>query len=139
MNRLLALLLVLLIGGSCAHTPSKPPTELLKKAAEGFHERIRWRDYPVAARYVIPERRKDFERARREQQDERDLTVTDYEIQEVEYSEDGYRATVTSRIEWMRLPSASARSATVTSEFVYREGAWLLERQFGGPFDGELP
>lgn len=139
MNRLLAPLLVLLTGASCAHNAGKPPTEPLRKAAEGFHERIRWRDYPVAARFIIPERRRDFERARRELQDERDLTITDYEIQEVEFSADGYRATVTSRLEWMRLPSASARTATVTSEFVYREGAWLLERQLGGPFEGELP
>jgi hypothetical protein len=93
----------------------------------------------VAARHIVPERRRDFERARRELQDERDLTVTDYEIQGVEFSEDGYRATVTSRLEWIRLPSASARTATVTSEFVYREGLWLLERQLGGPFEGELP
>ena len=71
--------------------------------------------------------------------DERDLSITDYDIEEVEVIEEGERAIVTSRIKWMRLPSVSEQSGTVTSEFIYREGKWLLEKQSGGPFDGELP
>ncbi len=106
---------------------------------ESFHQRVRWKDYRIAARYIVPERRKDFERARRELKDERDLSITDYEIEEVQFVEEGQRAIVTSRIHWMRLPSVSEQTATVTSEFIYRDGTWMLERQVGGPFDGELP
>jgi hypothetical protein len=106
---------------------------------ESFHQLIRWRDYRSAARLIVPERRQDFQRARIDMKDDRDLTITDYEIEDVKVSEDGQRATVQSRIQWMRLPSASERTALVTSEFVLRDGAWLLERQLEGPFEGELP
>lgn len=138
-NRLPALLLVLLLSGACAHTKKQSNLETLKPAVEGFHKHIRWRDYRGAAQFIVPERRDDFERARRQHHDDKDLTITDYEIEEVKLSEDAQRATVRSRIQWMRLPSASERTASVTSEFVYRDGTWLLERQLEGPFDGELP
>ncbi|WP_163995827.1 hypothetical protein [Pyxidicoccus caerfyrddinensis] len=138
MKRLSALFLVLVLG-ACATTSKKSSLEALKGTVESFHQVIRWRDYRSAARFIVPERREDFQRARIKQNDDQDLTVTDYEIEDVKLSEDGQRATVQSRIQWMRLPSASARTALVTSEFVLRNGAWLLERQLEGPFEGELP
>lgn len=136
-NRSLALLLALAVS-ACAHS-KKSNLETLKPVVESFHKSIRWRDYRTAARFIVPERREDFERARRQLRDEEDLSVTDYELEDVTLSEDGMRATVISRVQWMRLPSASAKTATVTSEFVFRDGTWLLERQLDGPFDGELP
>lgn len=137
MNRSLALLLALALSG-CAHSP-EAKLETLQPIVEGFHKSIRWKDYRGAARIIVPERREAFEDARRELKDEEDLSITDYELEDVRLSEDGQRATVISRVQWMRLPSASAKTATVKSEFVYRDGTWLLERQLGGPFEGELP
>ncbi|MCY1075582.1 hypothetical protein [Archangium lansingense] len=139
MIRLLALFLAFALSAGCAHTTKKSDLESLRPVVESFHQRVRWKDYRIAARFVVPERRQDFERARRERQDERDLSITDYEIEEVEVAEEGARAIITSRIKWMRLPSVSEQSDTVISEFIYRDGKWLLEKQFGGPFDGELP
>ncbi|WP_164006848.1 hypothetical protein [Pyxidicoccus trucidator] len=138
MKRLPALFLVLVLG-ACATTSKKSNLEALKPTVESFHQLIRWRDYRSAARLIVPERRTDFQRARIDLHDERDLTITDYEIEDVKLSDDGQRATVQSRIQWMRLPSASERTALVTSEFVFRNGTWLLERQLDGPFEGELP
>jgi hypothetical protein len=138
-NRLLAVLLVLTLGGACAHTKKKSDLEALQPVVENFHKRVRWKDYRFAARYIVPERRQDFERALRERKDERDLDITDYDIEEVQFVEEGQRAIVTSRFKWTRLPSVTEQSETVTSEFVYRDGTWLLEKQEGGPFDGDLP
>ncbi len=129
----------MLVLGACATTSKKSNLEALKPTVESFHQLIRWRDYRSAARLIVPERRTDFQRARIDLHDERDLTITDYEIEDVKLSDDGQRATVQSRIQWMRLPSASERTALVTSEFVFRNGTWLLERQLDGPFEGELP
>ncbi|WP_370458954.1 hypothetical protein [Aggregicoccus sp. 17bor-14] len=105
---------------------------------EDFHKMVRWGEYRAAARYVVPERRADFERARRELNDARDLSITDYEIDEATLAPDEQHATVVSRIQWMRLPSMSAKTSTVTSQFVYVNGAWLLERQSEGPFADAL-
>ncbi len=139
MLRLLAVLLVFTLGGACAHTQKTSDLQSLRPVVEGFFKRVRWKDYRAAARYIVPERRQDFERASRERQDEKDLSITDYEIEEVRIVEEGQRAVVTSRMQWMRLPSATEKTDTVTSEFIYRDGTWLLERQLGGPFDGDLP
>jgi hypothetical protein len=137
--RLLALLLVFTLGGACAHTKKTSDLQSLRPAVEAFFKRVRWKDYRVASRYIVPERRQDFERASRERQDERDLAITDYEILDVELAEEGQRAIVTSRMQWMRLPSVTEQTDTVTSEFIYQNGTWFLERQLGGPFDGDLP
>lgn len=139
MIRLLAVLFCLTLGGACAHTQKATNLESLRPTVRSFHERVRWKDFRGAARFVVPERREDFEKARRQREDDRDLSITDYEILEVVISEDALRATITSRIQWMRLPSASEKTSTVTSEFIFREGVWLLERQLDGPFDGDLP
>jgi hypothetical protein len=136
-NRSLALLLALALAG-CAHS-KKSAAEALQPVVEGFHKHIRWKDYRTAAGYIVPERRDDFVRARRELKDEQDLSITDYEIEQMTLSEDALRATVISRVQWMRLPSVSAHTDTVTSEFIYRDGTWLLERLLEGPFAGELP
>jgi hypothetical protein len=137
--RLPAVLLLLALGGGCTHIQKTSHLQTLRPAVEDFHERIRWKDYRYAFHFIVPERRQEFDQARRELHDERDLSITNYEIEEIQVSEDAQRATVISRISWMRLPSATERTDTVRSEFVYREGAWLLERQLGGPFDGSLP
>ncbi|MBF5042847.1 hypothetical protein FGE12_10615 [Aggregicoccus sp. 17bor-14] len=141
MIRLLALLLCLLpvLGGGCSHTkPRSSGLEGLRPVVEDFHKMVRWGEYRAAARYVVPERRADFERARRELNDARDLSITDYEIDEATLAPDEQHATVVSRIQWMRLPSMSAKTSTVTSQFVYVNGAWLLERQSEGPFADAL-
>lgn len=138
MNRLPALLLALVLG-ACATVSKKSNLETLKPTVERFHQAIRWKDFQSAARIIVPERRKDFQKARIELNDEKDLSITDYEIVDVKLSPDGNQATIQSRVQWMRLPSASERTALVTSEFVFRDGAWLLESQDEGPFEGELP
>ena len=139
MRSLAPLLLLALLGGACAHTPKGTGLEGLKPVVEDFHKRIRWKDFRGAARHIVPESREQFVRARSDQQDERDLSITDFEILEIALAEEGLNATVTTRLQWMRLPSASEQTATISSEFVFRDGAWLLERMEGGPFAGELP
>ena len=138
--RLLArFLLLALLGGACAHTPQNTGMEGLKPIVEQFNQRVRWKDFRGAARHIVPERREAFLKARRDMQDERDLSITDFEVLEVTQSPDGERAFVTTRFQWMRLPSATEQTATVTSEFVFQNGTWLLERMLDGPFEGELP
>ncbi|MFP2902351.1 MULTISPECIES: hypothetical protein [Corallococcus] len=138
MKRLPALMVALVLGGACAHTPPKSDLEELRPVVEGFHKNLRWRNYRALAGFLVPEERQDFERQRRALHDERDLTVTDFEIEDVKLAEDGRHATVHSRIQWMRLPSVSEQTDSVTSEFVFRDGVWLLEKQQSGPFAGEL-
>jgi hypothetical protein len=130
-------LLTLCIAG-CAHGVRATRLEELRTAADLFHQRIRWRDFRGAAEMVAPERRLAFERARKTQHDDRDLSITDYEIENIHLSADSSSATVTSRLSWTHLPSLSEHSELVNSQFALRDGSWFLCAQDGGPFAEEL-
>ncbi|MHB8874761.1 MAG: hypothetical protein ACYC8T_13815 [Myxococcaceae bacterium] len=122
---------------ACAHVPRSGGLETLKPAIETFHQRIRWKDFRGASELVVAERRADFEKARHDLNDARDLSISDYQLEDVRLLDEGMRAIVVSRISWVRLPSVSEHTDLVTSEFVF-EGVWLLARQDLGPFTPEL-
>ncbi|MCU0695207.1 MAG: hypothetical protein MUC96_01610 [Myxococcaceae bacterium] len=118
---------------ACATMRSKPDVEELKPTIEAFHQRARWKDFRAAADLIVPERRTSYVKARLKTDDERDLFITDYELEDAKLSGDG-TAEVVSKMTWYRLPSASAKTTVVVSVFVWREGKWWLESQEDGPF-----
>jgi hypothetical protein len=123
---------------ACAHGPQSTGLSGLKPVAEDFHQRIRWGDYRGAAKLMIPARREAFLKARQDKQDEKNLSITDYDIQDARMGADPLHASVVTRLGWVRLPSASEHTDTITSDFVFQDGAWRLERQDRGPFTPEL-
>lgn len=123
---------------ACAHGRVGGDPETARKTAELFHHRSRWKDYGGAALLIVPEKRKAFDDARRLLHDERDLNISDYQLDEISLSEDAASARVVSKIDWYRLPSVTNHEDTVVTDFVYRGGAWMIARQTGGPFSDEL-
>lgn len=109
-----------------------------QKAADLFHHRIRWKDFGGAALLIVPEKRTAFEEGRRLLRDDRDLSVADYQLDEIQLGADQLSARLISRIVWYRLPSVTSHEDTVVTDLVWRDGAWLIARQEGGPFDEEL-
>lgn len=134
--RTVASCLLLLL--SCAGIRAKPDIEELKPAIEAFHQRARWKDFRGAADLIVPERRSAFVKERMKGGDEKDLFVTNFELEDAKISSDGV-AEVVSRISWYRLPSNVEKTVTVTNIFVWREGKWWLESQDEGPFPDLKP
>lgn len=136
----LALWLTGCLGGLGCVTgrPEKPDTEALKPRIEDFHLRVRWRDFRGAAELLVPDRRAAFLKARAEKRDEKDLSITDYQLEECVFASDGLKAECISYLSWIRLPSVSEERATVTSVFVWNNNTWQLAQQKEGPFAGEL-
>jgi len=116
-----------------------PDVEELKPAVEAFHQRIRWRDFRAAAELIVPEHRDAFIKARARFDDEKDLFISDFQLEEAKLAPDQSAAQAVSRISWYRLPSTAEVSATVTSTFVWRENRWLLDSQDLGPFEDLRP
>ncbi len=128
----------LLLVSACAHTRRSSGAEGARTAAELFHHRARWKDFGGAALLVVPEKRAAFEEARRLLKDDRELSISDYQLDELTLSADGLAARVISKVGWHRLPSLSQHDDTVVTELVWRDGAWLVSRQELGPFHEEL-
>lgn len=137
-TRAFLLLVSVPVLAACAHVPLSGGVATLKPAVETFHQRVRWKDFRGTVELLVPERREAFEKARKDQNDDRDLSITDYQLEDVRLVDDGMRAIVVSRISWVRLPSVSEHADVVTSEFVFQQGAWQLARQDSGPFVPEL-
>lgn len=111
----------------------------IRSAAEKFHQRVRWKDYRGASDLLVAERRQPFVDERESLNDERDLTISDYELTDVRVDEDGERAWVISRMSWFRFPSITEQTQTVTTELVrLRDQHWVIARQDRGPFTGAL-
>jgi hypothetical protein len=133
MTRPLVMTLALFALAACATLRNKPDVDELKPTIEAFHQRARWKDFRGAADLIVPERRTSYVKARMKTDDERDLFITDYELEDARISTEGV-AEVVTKLSWYRLPSVSAKTAVVSSVFVWREGKWWLESQDDGPF-----
>jgi hypothetical protein len=119
---------------ACCATLKTPDMEALKPAIEKFHQQARWKDFRGASDFLVEERREAFIEARSEANDDKDLFITDFSLEDATVSQDKQRATAVSKISWYRMPNATENQATVTSVFVWRDGRWLLESQKRGPF-----
>lgn len=127
-------ILVFALNSACVTLMGQPDLEALKPAIESFHQKLRWKDFRVAAEGIVPERRQSFIKARIKSNDERDLFITDFQLEDAQTSNDQRQAHAVSRVSWYRLPSTSEQSATITSLYVWRDRRWLLESQDSGPF-----
>lgn len=134
MRALLTLPLIALL--ACAgHTSGDQSPEGLKTAAERFFRSIRWRDFTGAADQIVPAKRDAFEHARRVQHDERDLEITDYEIERITLSDDTLSGKAIANLSWMRIPSVTVKTDEVETDFVFQDGHWRVKSMDGGPFE----
>jgi hypothetical protein len=129
------LIVVWALAASGCATIRPPDLEELKPAVEAFHQRVRWKDFRAAAELMVPEHRDAFIKARAKLKDEKDLFVTDFQLEDAKLAPDRNVALAVSKLSWYRLPSMTETTATVTSTFVWRENQWMLECQDDGPFD----
>lgn len=127
----MALVACLALGG-CSRF-GKPTTEELERTSKAFHQHLRWKNFRTAAQYLVPERQAKFLLERERLKDEKDLTVTDFRLDDAAMTADG-RATAHSRISWFRLPSVSEQSDAVATNFIWHEKTWWVVSQEGGPF-----
>ena len=132
------LCLLVTVSAACA-TVKTPDAEELKPAVEAFHQRVRWKDFRGAAELIVPERRDGFVKGRSKLNDDRDLFITDFQLEDAQVLPDAQLARVVSQMSWYRLPSTSEKNVTLTSVYAWREGHWMLESQDEGPFDELRP
>jgi hypothetical protein len=133
-----SMLLAGILLSGCATTQKRGDLSDLKPTVEAFHRHLRWKDFRGATDFMVDERRAAFIKARLDRNDDRDLTVSDYQLEDCTVEADFITAACVSRINWIRLPSVSETSEVVTSTFVWDGRKWRLQSQDMGPFQPEL-
>ena len=131
-----AVLAVFLAG--CVTVP-KGEVDDLKPSMRALYQSLRWKDFRGAADLMVAERRDPFIKARKTLNDDRDLFVTNFELEDAKLSADLLTARAVTRLSWYRMPSITEQTVTVMNVFVWREGVWQLESMDDGPFEEMLP
>lgn len=131
--------LAIFVGAASCVTVPKGEVDDLKPTVESFHQRARWKDFRGAAELIVEERAPTFIKARSKQNDDRDLFITNFELEDAQVAKDLLTANVVTKISWYRLPSTTEKTVTVNSIFVWRGSAWRLESQDDGPFEELKP
>jgi hypothetical protein len=127
-----------LLLAACVTVPKGDP-EALKPAVETIHQRFRWKDFRGAADLIVDEKVEAFLKARARLKDDRDLFITNFELEDAKLSPDTLSAKAFTKISWYRLPSTSEQTVLVKNVFVWRNEMWLLESQDEGPFEELKP
>jgi hypothetical protein len=119
---------------ACAHGQRDDRGTALKKAAHQYLISVRWSDWMSASQLIVPEKRDAFMHARRKGHDERDLSISDFEIEEVKMAPDTLSGEVTAELNYTRLPSVTVKTEDTTLFLIWRDGRWLVDHEVGGPF-----
>jgi hypothetical protein len=122
----------------CATVP-KGEVEDLKPSMRALYQSFRWKDFRGAAELMVAERREAFVKGRTKLKDDRDLFITNFELEDAKISADMLTARAVARLSWYRLPSTTEETVTITNVFVWRDGTWQLESQDEGPFEELRP
>ena len=101
----------------------------LEEANDAFARDIRWSDLQGLAKRVAPDRQPEF--LTLAARGEENLKVTEYELQDVQASDD--KAIVRSKVSWYREPSIVAKTGWMTIVWERKSGAWLITSMMGGP------
>lgn len=129
--RFIAVWLVTL--GVMACTTIMRPTEMFPEGNRDFVKRVRWLDYQGAAQHMVEVDRQGF--LDRFAEDE-DLRVVDFEIERIDFRDDGLQVEVRYILEYYRLPSVTVKKERFKLEWEFREekkmmpGTWLITTEF---------
>src|SRR5438105_4172571 len=114
---------------ACA-TTNKGDLELLKPTLEAFHGSMRWKNYLQIPAQLVPEKREGFVKGCNARDDEKNLFVTDYQLEDCTATpEDQTVAICMSKVSWYRLPSTTEKTVMVATTLKWQGGQWLVDRQ----------
>ncbi len=133
MKRHIAALFLL---SACATT--KGDKDTLKPTLEAFHSGMRWKDLRSLSQVLMPDKREGFDKAVKDRDDEKNLFVSDYSLEDCKVALDVLSAVCYSKVSWYRLPSISEKTVTIATTLRWKGGLWLIEKQSDGPFAEEL-
>lgn len=139
----LLLIFILLGCGATTGLIQKNEQESLSKSADLYYKLIMWKYYEKAARFVDPEKHKQYERFVLNNQ--KDLNITGYDIKEMNYitedkpegndkEKEVKECEVRVLFTYYKYPSVSEKSVMVEDKWVRRGQYWYVSDFNEGSF-----
>jgi len=111
-----AILLSLL---ACSSHIDKSASKIGEMSRDDFMNALRWKQYKVAAEFMLPENRKDFLATFNKL---KDIHITDVRLLELQESAEGRRFETAIEMDYYLLPSVSVKTFSFDQTWVYFNG-----------------
>ena len=109
--------LILLLAACSASMQS--PAKLADKSQENFIDAMRWKNFEVAASFMLPEHRKDFKKTFRAV---KDITIVDVVLVDVQASDEDRHFETTVEMEYYLLPSVTLKTFSFDQTWLFFDG-----------------
>ena len=119
-----AILLSLL---ACGSHLDKPVNEIAELSRNDFMNALRWKQYKVAAEFMLPENRKDFLATFNKL---KDVHITDVRLLDLQETAEGRRFETSIEMDYYLLPSVSVKTFNFNQDWVYFAGEDSAQKGF---------
>lgn len=103
------------------------PRENLGYSVQTYHQHMRWRRYPMASKFLVPEDRNAFLGRYDELGD--DFKVVSIDVRHVEVEPDGISARSEVVVEWLKEPDMKVHKEKWSQTWVLVDKIWLLQEE----------
>ena len=112
---------------ACSSHLDKPVTEVAEMSRDDFMNALRWKQYKVAAEFMLPENRKDFLATFRKL---KGIHITDVRLLDLQETAEGRRFETSIEMDYYLLPSVSLKTFSFTQDWVYFAGEDSSQKGF---------
>jgi len=112
---------------ACSSHLDTPVTEVAEMSRDDFMNALRWKQYKVAAEFMLPENRKDFLATFRKL---KDIHITDVRLLDLQETVEGRRFETSIEMDYYLLPSVSVKTFSFTQDWVYFAGEDSSQKGF---------
>ena len=112
---------------ACSSHLDKSVNEVAELSRNDFMNALRWKQYKVAADFMLPENRKDFLATFNKL---KDIHITDVRLLDLQEKAEGRRFETSIEMDYYLLPSVSVKTFSFSQDWVYFAGEDSAQKGF---------
>ena len=112
---------------ACSSHLDKSVNEVAELSRNDFMNALRWKQYKVAAEFMLPENRKDFLATFNKL---KDIHITDVRLLDLQEKAEGRRFETSIEMDYYLLPSVSVKTFSFAQDWVYFAGEDSAQKGF---------
>jgi len=112
---------------ACGSSFDKPVNAVGEMSRDDFMNALRWKQYKVAAEFMLPENRKDFLATFNKL---KDIHITDVRLLDMQETAEGRRFETSIEMDYYLLPSVSVKTFSFDQDWVYFAGEDSSQKGF---------